>query len=115
MPGGFIRFYPATNNFIAECRQEEHNAYGLHCQIKRSNGRGSVNKAQGRPLGFSFAWLGAHSPRPFSHGVAKWPHAVRLTAREYFKTHFPEAYASLACKERQEMWPGEGDEPLGDP
>lgn len=52
VPGGEIRFYPATRRFVAHCEE------GRHGQCRREKlAHGGAYAPQGRPLGYLIAWL----------------------------------------------------------
>lgn len=52
VPGGEIRFYPATRRFVAHCEEAKHG----QCRREKLP-HGGAYAPQGRPLGYLVAWL----------------------------------------------------------
>ena len=110
--GGYIRYNPRTDNFVAACKQEGHSTKCISCEKRRSRLVIVEGVALPRqPLGELLAWLQKPHKEKFSHGEYAPPYAIRSSARDRCKADRPEEYERLLQIERCDLPEDRPDEP----
>jgi len=113
--GGLLAYFPASQNFVAMCLQDDHGNDNerASCRRVRTAVPGRA-RGQGRPIGFLLAWLADSSHASRDSHVAhrgRYPLAQRRELRQAFinRSSDPQI-AGLLSRERP-LRPGEPEEP----